>query len=145
MLTPLEAVFDEVRRTFHRLVQASEQLHKKEDVTLGMRGVLEFLDREGDHTVPQIARSRHVSRQHIQGLVNPLLDLGLVQTKENVHHKSSPLITLTEKGCLTFNHMRSKERRLLKSLDWNISQKDLRTTAEVLRKIDRTFGNDHGK
>ena len=39
-----------------------------------MRAVLEFLLRNSDSTVPTIARKRHVTRQHIQSLVNPLLE-----------------------------------------------------------------------
>jgi hypothetical protein len=41
-------------------------------MTAGKRGVLKGLDRLGPQTVPQMARARPVSRQHIQTLVNRL-------------------------------------------------------------------------
>ena len=51
----IEATLDQVRLLWHVLVQAAERLHEDEPVTLGMRGVLEFVARNGATAVPDIA------------------------------------------------------------------------------------------
>ena len=47
MTNEIEALLDEVRLLYHRMVQVGEQLHADEPVTLGMRAVLEFILRNG--------------------------------------------------------------------------------------------------
>ena len=76
MNSDLRNLTNEVRMLFHSLVEAGDSLHKDEPITMGMRGVLEFLLQEGASTVPDMARERHVTRQHIQALVNGLLETG---------------------------------------------------------------------
>ena len=73
-----EGLIDELRLSFHCVTQISEELHADEPISIGMRGVLEYPLRNSDATVPTIARSRHVSRQLIQTLVNALLGQGPV-------------------------------------------------------------------
>jgi DNA-binding MarR family transcriptional regulator len=91
---PLEELIDEVRLLWNTLVQRGERLHAGESITMGQRAVLEFLLRNGPTTVPNVARSRRVSRQHIQALVDPLLERGLVQPL-STRHKRSVLLRLS--------------------------------------------------
>jgi DNA-binding MarR family transcriptional regulator len=67
-------------------------------MTLGMRAALELLLVGGPATVPRIARSRGVTRQHVQALVNGLLAQGLVALRPNPAHKRSPLVALSPAG-----------------------------------------------
>jgi hypothetical protein len=53
-----------------------------------MRAVLEFLSRHGPASVPQIARRRFVTRQHIQALVNGLME------QDSSHSNRTPLIAV---------------------------------------------------
>ncbi len=89
---------DEVRLLMHRAVRFVEELHADLGVSTPERAVLEFLTRNGPTTVPDIARARGVSRQHIQTIVNGLLERSLVETMANAAHRRSSFVTLTDNG-----------------------------------------------
>ena len=76
MMVLLDRLFDEVRLLEHRLVQVAERLHTGDGVTIPGRAVLEYLLRCGTTSVPDIARARYVSRQHIQTIVDTFADAG---------------------------------------------------------------------
>src|SRR6185295_2962392 len=61
----------------------------------GVWGLLRSLKLGGPQTVPALARSRPVSRQHIQTLADAMAAEGLLAFKPNPAHKRSPLVTLT--------------------------------------------------
>src|SRR5512133_2203110 len=111
MALQLDELLDEVRLLWHVMVQAAERLHEDEPITLGMRGVLEFLARSGPTAVPDIARSRHVTRQHVQGLVNDLLELRLVSLDDNPAHRRSALVRLAPEGQKAIDRMKRRERQ----------------------------------
>ena len=79
----LLAVIDETQSLFHRLKRAAEELHRDDGLTAGQRAVLKSLQNGGPQTVPELARARPVSRQHIQSLVNPMVRAGWVKLEEN--------------------------------------------------------------
>src|SRR5581483_10613623 len=122
VVSPLDDLLNEVRLTWHRLVQVGEALHRREPVTLGMRAVLEFLARQGPASVPAIARSRHVSRQHIQALVNRLREARLVELAENPAHRRSALVRLTPAGARLIDRMTAKEARALGAAKFGVSR-----------------------
>ena len=70
----------------------------EEQITGAERDVLDYLVFEGAATVPQIARSRGVSRQHIQKRADALVDRQLAEFVENPAHKSSRLLEATIRG-----------------------------------------------
>jgi DNA-binding MarR family transcriptional regulator len=130
----MEALLDQVRLLWHVLGQVADRLHEDE-VTLGMRAVLEFLDREGPKAVPEVARSRRVTRQHIQALVNDLLELHLVVLDANPAHRRSALIRLTDEGQEAFRRMKRRERRFFDDLDLKARPGDLRQAAATLKAV----------
>jgi DNA-binding MarR family transcriptional regulator len=136
----MEELLNEVRLLWHRMVQAGERLHAGEPFTLGMRAVLERLAREGPATVPGVARSRHVTRQHIQTLVNALLERKLVELRDNPAHKRSPLIGLTLEGAETIRRVKRKEARWLARQDVGVSPRALKEAATVLRTVRAGLG-----
>ncbi|MGH9215889.1 MAG: MarR family transcriptional regulator, partial [Acidimicrobiales bacterium] len=87
MFTDVETLADEVRLHYHALVRLAGALHGALKVSAPMRAVLEFLQAQGPTPVPRIARSRGVSRQHVQTIVNELLDDGLVELRDNPAHR----------------------------------------------------------
>jgi DNA-binding MarR family transcriptional regulator len=135
----LFAVIDETRALFHRLKVAAEQLHRGAGISAGQRAVLMDLASSGAQTVPQMARSRPVSRQHIQSLVNPLLAAGLVALAENPAHKRSRIVQLTEEGRAAVSEMRRGERQLLEGLPHGIPTEDLEVAARALRGLRDYF------
>jgi DNA-binding MarR family transcriptional regulator len=136
----VEALLEQVRLVFHRAAQVVEDLHRTEGVTAGMRAVLELLHRTGPATVPQIARARFVTRQHIQTLVNALLDDGLVTTDTNPAHRTSALIRLTPVGRETGQRIRRRERRYLAALDLPVDRERLADATATLAALLDAFG-----
>ncbi|MEZ5996868.1 MAG: hypothetical protein R3C25_14070 [Hyphomonadaceae bacterium] len=71
----------------------------------GEWGIMRLLVVEGDQTVPEMARSRPVSRQHCLTIVNRLYEQGFVEFVENPKHKRSHLVSITKKGRARFEQM----------------------------------------
>jgi DNA-binding MarR family transcriptional regulator len=136
----MEELLNEIRLCWHRLVQAGEALHGRGPFTLGMRAVLEFLAREGPATVPGIARSRHVTRQHIQTLVNGLLEQKLVELRDNPAHRRSSLVGLTPAGAEAIRRVKQKEARWLARHDFGVSPSAVKQAAAVLRAVRAGLG-----
>ncbi len=135
MTSEIETLLNEVRLLYHRIIQMGEQLHAGESVTLGMRAVLEFLLKNGPTTVPDIARSRSVTRQHIQSLVNALLEQDLVVFEENPLHKRSSFVTLTKEGERVIRRMRKRESQLYQATKFAVKRNDLKTAARTLKYV----------
>ncbi len=133
----LARVFDETASLFHRLRAVSSEVHGQGELSAGRRGVLRSLYHLGPQTVPQLARARPVSRQHIQILVNGLLKDALVATEENPAHRRSPLIRLTSKGKRHLETMQKRELRLLAQARLNLPNKDLTAAADTLQSVRR--------
>lgn len=66
------ALTQAVRGVFNRLKALGDELHGDLDVTTVMRAVMETLSDAGPMTVPQIAKLKGVTRQHIQLLADAL-------------------------------------------------------------------------
>jgi DNA-binding MarR family transcriptional regulator len=135
----VESLIDETRLFFHRMKLAAEQLHDAEEITAGLRGVLFSLDRSGPQTVPQMARARPVSRQHIQMLVNPLVERRCVELVDNPAHSRSRLVRLTPRGRRLVDRMRKRESRIFGALGSDMSEKQLRSAATVMRSLRESF------
>ena len=136
----IDELLDQVRLLWHVTVQAGERLHEGEAVTLGMRAVLEFLEANGPRAVPEIARNRHVTRQHIQVLVNGLLELRLVSLDDNPAHRRSSLVRLTPEGQKAIARMRKRERHFLDGLELNAKPEELKRAAGVLKAVREALG-----
>ncbi len=133
----LRELFNEVRLTFNTIAELADRMHTEEGVTVGMRAVMEYLSRNGPHTVPEIARARHLTRQRIQALANELLDAGLVELIDNPAHKRSSKLALTTNGEKTMQRMTRAEAKLLESRDWPVAGRDLSKAASVLQAVRR--------
>ena len=137
----LESLFDEVRVLFHRLKAAADDLHLDLEISAGERGVLEGLSRHGPRTVPAMARARPVSRQHIQTIVNGLLDRGFVRYDENPAHKRSQLVLLSPAGEKIIAEIKRREMRLLTKAGFPVTVKDLEAAANTLRAVRDYIGS----
>jgi DNA-binding MarR family transcriptional regulator len=134
------ALLDEVRLLFHRAAQVTEGLHGPEEITAGGRAVLEHLENAGPMSASELARRRHVSRQHIQLLVNSLLERELVTAQENPSHRRSPLLALTPIGARTIRRMTTRERRELARLDLPVAKDDLIAARDTLAALRTALG-----
>jgi DNA-binding MarR family transcriptional regulator len=130
----IEELIEETRQLFHRLRATAEAMHGREGVTAGSRGVLMSLAR-GPQTVPTMARARPTSRQHIQALVNRLIEAGLVATAPNPAHRRSPLIALTRRGEARVATMRRREAQYLSRLEVQAIEGEILAAAAALRDL----------
>ena len=137
--SPLESVITETVSLFYRLRIVAEQIHRQGETSGPKRGILKTLDRLGPQTVPRMARARPVSRQYIQTLINQLAKGDFVEFVENPAHMRSPLVSLTPKGKEFLDAMAQREIELLEQLKMDSSEKELKNTAGVLRKVRELF------
>ena len=124
-----------VRRCFQRLRAAGDALHGDLGINASLRAVMESLYENGDQTVPQIARAKSVSRQHIQVIVDALAALRHVAVLANPAHKRSPLVSLTAQGRRTFEQMRRREADLLAALAADIDAGDVDAALRALAAL----------
>ncbi|MDH3493430.1 MAG: MarR family transcriptional regulator [Acidobacteriota bacterium] len=133
------AAVDELTTTaallYFRMRKAAEEIVGEGAHSSGRRSILRDLLRNGSQTVPQMARFRGVSRQHIQQLVNVLVSDGLVEMIENPAHKRSRLVAATPKGVQLARDTARREAKLLPILVEDIDLEDLQTTTRVLRSL----------
>ena len=80
---------------------------------------------QSPQTVLQIARDKPVSQQHIQQLVNELLEKGLVETIANPAHKRSAFIQHTTRGASLFEKLSALENRLLSNAQQHLDMQQL--------------------
>lgn len=129
------ALTQAVRGVFNRLKALGDELHGDLDVTTAMRAVMETLSDAGPMTVPQIAKLKGVTRQHIQLLADALVEGGLASVKENPAHRRSSLIALTDKGRRAFAKMRAREAPLIEELSAEFETQELERATIVLTRL----------
>lgn len=127
------------RRLFHKLAHGAAALHHGSNVSVGMRAVLESIADGNPQTVPQMARLRPVTRQHIQGLVNALVDGGYVETIDNPAHKRSKLVSPTERGLKTYHRMRALENEAFNRVRLDATPEELTAATKVLGALIVAF------
>jgi len=133
----LIALIREVRTCFNQLKTLAEHLHEDLGVNPSMRAVMESLVAIAPQTVPDIARSKGVSRQHIQTIMNVLLDADLVASADNPAHKRSPLFALTAKGQTIFATMGEREKEPVRRLAASLPLAALDQAEETLQRLNR--------
>ncbi|MFQ5609706.1 MAG: MarR family winged helix-turn-helix transcriptional regulator [Woeseiaceae bacterium] len=124
-----------IRRLFRAMASQADANLAECDLSAADRAVLEFLYPSETLAVPEIAGRYQVSRQHVQVTVNRLLDIGLVRTEPNPHHKRSPLIALTGAGTDTFAEIRRNESKDIERLFGGISREATLVTRNTLRAL----------
>lgn len=128
------------RRLFRAMADKADSYLKPLGITAADRAVLEFLYPDKLLTVPEIASRYNVSRQHVQATVNPLLEGGLLQQRNNPAHKRSSHILLTAKGRKLFDRIRKQDQRAVEELFAGLpasAQRQTRTTlAKLLKRLE---------
>lgn len=130
----LGRLIDETRTLFHHLKRA-EETHAADALNAGERAILMDLRRNGSRTVPDMARARPVSRQHIQMLVNPLLERRLVKLVDNPRHQRSKLVALTPAGRAMTTRLAARESQILADVAAAFDADDLGAAAHVLSRV----------
>jgi DNA-binding MarR family transcriptional regulator len=122
----------EARLLSQALKQWSDTLHAELGMTAAMRGVLELILLGGRATVPEMARTRDVSRQHIQQQVDALLERSWVERQDNPAHKRSSMIALTNRGHALIQNVRADELNALSRMQVGVSDNATLEVTQVL-------------
>ncbi|MEX0346465.1 MAG: MarR family winged helix-turn-helix transcriptional regulator [Rhizobiaceae bacterium] len=125
----------EIRGAFHDLAEFSSAANADLAITAAMRAVMEYLDGNGAEAVPNIARAKNVSRQHIQQLADALVETGLAKWKDNPRHKRSALLTLTAEGKKRFAEIRRREARALAEIAAKLDETDIQTASDAVSAL----------
>jgi DNA-binding MarR family transcriptional regulator len=138
----LREVVDETVALFHRLRWVSEEIYAAGGRSLPRRGILRGLVRYGSRTVPQLARHRSVTRQHVQHVVDGLVADGLVELVANPSHVRSPLVRVTARGAALVATMDEVDARVLAAIGVGLSARDLAASARTLRAVREAFEDE---
>ncbi len=141
-----QAAVDELTFTtallYFRMRKAAEEMLGEGAQSSGRRSILKNLSGGGPQTVPQMARLRAVSRQHIQKLVNGLRADGLVELVENPAHKRSWLVRITDAGKTLAEATARREARILPELSRGIALEDIQIATRVLKSLKAAFESE---
>jgi DNA-binding MarR family transcriptional regulator len=137
--TPAGKVMEEliiaILRNFFLLRAVGKQTGTVTSWGGGYWGLLRSLKLEGAQTVPQLARSRSVSRQHIQKLANEMLQDGVIELVDNPAHKRSKLLHLTPKGEIILQELSAKIALDAENLAQKIDIEDLQIAFKVMELL----------
>src|SRR6266571_7407035 len=86
-------------------------------------------------TVPQIARRMGLTRQAVQASVNRLLGEALVEVDENLDHRRSPLIRLTELGAQKYAALDRRQISWINELSDGLKIADLAAAVRLLKDL----------
>jgi DNA-binding MarR family transcriptional regulator len=101
----------------------------------GYWGMLRSLNVEGPQTVPQIARSRPVSRQHIQKLANEMIAEGVIELVDNPTHRRSKLLRLTGQGETVFQEITDRIAQEAQGFAEGMDIEEILVSVKVLRQL----------
>lgn len=131
-ITDLSAFLKELQRLQLNLAYRMEQLTEDLGLAAGPRLILEWIAENPGLTVPEIARMRHVSRQHIQVQVNALYERGYIEALSNPDHARSYKYRLTKGGQKAYKAIKARLEYLLEPL---ANQEGLAMGSELLEQF----------
>lgn len=134
------ALFDlgmEVIHTYFRLRATGEKIGTTPPAGAGSLGLLRSLMKDGPQTVPQLARARPVTRQHIQTTANALADQGLVEFVDNPAHKRSKLVRITEPGQRRLSDLLVRIEDAYEAISPGMDEAEIRAAIKVMSELRR--------
>jgi len=134
-----QALLAETTLLFHELRGLSQRVHQDDEATAARSGLMRSLILAGPQTVPEIARSRSVTRQSVQQIVNQLKVKGYVEARENIEHRRSHLIAATDEGQQWFEGLIRREAEYLVDQDLPLSVQEIWGLVVGLRKMRDFF------
>ena len=124
----------EVAPTFRQVAALGQKMGTRTERGAHL-GLMRLLAEHGPLTVPQLANERQVSRQHVQILVNDLLNKGWLELVDNPRHKRSRLVRFTPLGQSVFDDMAVRLDSWTEERARLFTPAEVRTTRRVLKRI----------
>jgi len=130
------AVVLEIFRVNGLVLAAGSHLAAQEGLTAARWQVMGAVALAGRPlTVPQIARRMGLTRQAVQVTVNQLRGDALVETSDNLDHRRSPLIGLTELGRQKYAVIDRRQIAWINELSAGLKISDLTAAARLLTEL----------
>jgi DNA-binding MarR family transcriptional regulator len=126
----------EAGRAFHKMRFLGRRIGAVGEEGGGNWGVMRSLVLTGPQTVPQLAKSRPVARQHIQTIVNELLKNGLVELHENPAHKKSKLVAITEVGLARYEAIERDILAFTETISEGFDPSEINDANETLQRLN---------
>lgn len=101
-------------------------------MSVGVRAVLDQLRRQGELTVPQMAREQDLSRQFVQRMAHDAREAGFVEFGDNPAHRRSSLIRLTDAGVEAIDAVIHREHALMGQVGGDLTAREVDATVRVL-------------
>ena len=136
-ILPLNRVMEASRALSQSLEILANGLLAEAGMTTLERSLLMDVRKNRQQTVPQLARRRGFSRQHVQTTVNPLVEKGWLTFRDNPAHKRSRLVVLTEKGEAAMRAVMIREGHILQQLAPGLDPAGTAAAAGILAEIRR--------
>ncbi|MCE9673248.1 MarR family winged helix-turn-helix transcriptional regulator [Myxococcus stipitatus] len=124
----------EVFRSNGLLLAAGERLAEPAGLTSARWQVLGVVDHE-PAPVANVARAIGLTRQSVQQTADALEAEGLVEYRENPHHRRAKLITLTPTGRERLREVEARQMAWANKLGGRVSQESLRTALRALQEV----------
>lgn len=132
----LSALFLDIFRANAQLVAAGDQLVAPLGLTSARWQVLGTVAMApSPQPVAHIARDMGLARQSVQRLVNELTSDGLVELKDNPHHRRAKLVCLAEPGKQAFAAIQKLQRPWVDALAVGLDSEKIAIAAEVLQTL----------
>ena len=110
----------------------------------GVWGLLHSIITQGPQTVPQLARARPVSRQHIQKLANEMKAEGLIRFTQNPAHKRSQFVEATPKGMDAYARMNVMLGEMADGISEDFTKEELFIAASVIERMRAKLAESQG-
>lgn len=132
----LSALFLDIFRANALLVAAGDQLVAPLGLTSARWQVLGAVAMApAPQPVAHIARDMGLARQSVQRLVNELVEAGLVELRENPHHRRAKLVCLTDRGRQAVTSIHKLQRPWVDGLATGLDSEKIAIAAEVLQTL----------
>ncbi len=118
-----------------RLSALDRQEAMDDDLTAAQRTLLVDLARRGPVTLPQLARTKSVSRQQVRVVVEALARRGLVRRLSNRAHRRSFLVGVTAAGSGKAREIARGESLRLEKIERTLGTKGVRDGTVALRAV----------
>lgn len=134
-LSEYQAFFRELRSLMGQLRSMGAHLHGEHGLSQGERTLLADLARRAPCTMPDLARGMPVSRQHVQAVIQRLVQAGWIRQRPNPAHRRSFLLELTEQGAERLQALRGREEEAMAALDLPLVPGELEALAQGLTRV----------